>query len=425
MSDHSTAAVASVGQTPTSLNHRLRRMTGRDRHESGRVATPLELLFDLAFVAAFGIAGNQMAHLLAEGHIGAAIGGFGFGVFAITWAWVNFTWFASAFDTDDWFYRLTTMVQMVGVVVLALGLSDVFHSLDEGHSIDNRVMVAGYVVMRVAMLTQWMRLAVQSPEHRRTAYTYAIAIAVAQIGWIGLALAHLDLIPTLALAGALYLVELGGPIVAERITGGTPWHPHHIAERYGLLVIISLGEGVLGTIAAVQPIIEHSGWSDDAIVLVTAGVVLTFGMWWAYFAAPFADLLHHNQRASFAFGYLHIIVFGAIAAVGAGLHVAAYVIEGEAHVGFNEAVRAVAIPVAIFLVAYFVIYSIMVRGVDVFHMVLFVIAMGFLVVAVVLTRTGTPFALDILLVSAAPWVVVVGFETVGHKHAEGHLERLR
>ena len=423
MNDTAPTAANPAGAALTSLSHGLRRMTGRDPHEVGRVATPLELLFDLAFVAAFGIAGNQMAHLLAEGHVGPAIGGFGFGLFAITWAWVNFTWFASAFDTDDWFFRLTTMVQMIGVVVLALGLSDVFHSLDEGHGIDNGVMVAGYVVMRLAMLTQWLRLAAQSPEYRKTAFSYVRAIAIAQVGWIALAMVHLDLLPTMAVAGVLYLIELGGPILAER-RGGTPWHPHHVAERYGLLVIISLGEGVLGTIAAVQPIIAEQGWSDDAIVLVTAGVLLTFGMWWAYFAAPFAELLHANKGAAFAFGYLHIIVFGAIAAVGAGLHVAAYVIEGEAHVGFNEAVRAVAIPVAIFLVAYFLIYSLITKSFDAFHIVLFVISMAILVLAVVLTGTGTPFALDILLVAAAPWVVVVGFETVGHRHAAAHLAAL-
>lgn len=64
-------APASPGASAlTGLNHGLRRMTGRDPHEAGRVATPLELLFDLAFVAAFEIAGNQMAHLLAEGTSG-------------------------------------------------------------------------------------------------------------------------------------------------------------------------------------------------------------------------------------------------------------------------------------------------------------------------------------------------------------------
>ena len=51
------------------------------------------------------------------------------------------------------------MVQMVGVVVLALGMPRVFHSLDEGHTLDNRVLVAGYVIMRVAMVAQWLRAA--------------------------------------------------------------------------------------------------------------------------------------------------------------------------------------------------------------------------------------------------------------------------
>ncbi|TWH27444.1 low temperature requirement protein A [Isoptericola variabilis] len=64
-------------------------------------------------------------------------------MFAIVWAWINFSWFASAFDTDDWFYRVTTMVQMIGVVVLALGLPRMFESLVEGERIHNEVMVAG------------------------------------------------------------------------------------------------------------------------------------------------------------------------------------------------------------------------------------------------------------------------------------------
>ncbi|TPW72316.1 low temperature requirement protein A [Schumannella sp. 10F1B-5-1] len=399
---------------------RMRRMLGRDPHESERAATPLELLFDLAFVVAFGIAGEQMAHALAEGHLSTALGGFGFGMFAIVWAWINFSWFASAFDTDDWVYRLTTMVQMVGVVILALGLSDVFHSLDEGHSVDNTVVVAGYIVMRVAMVAQWLRLAAQSPEHRGTALTYAVAIAIAQVGWIALAALHLELTPTLIGMIVLYLVELAGPVISER-RASTPWHPHHIAERYGLLALIALGEGVLGTVAAVQPIIEEQGWSGDAIVLVTAGVVLTFGLWWAYFAVPFGDLLHRKRSGAFAFGYLHIIVFAAIAAVGAGLHVGAYVIEGEAHVGYGAAVRAVAIPVAIFLIGYLAIADILTRRVSPAQLGMLALAVGVLVLAVALSETGTPFALDILLVAAAPWIVVIGSETFGRRHLERHL----
>ena len=111
--------------------HRLRVMSGRDPNEQHRAATPLELLYDLTFVVAFGVAGEQFAHLLAEGHFAAGLDGFGFAIFAICWAWINFSWFASAYDTDDWVFRVATMVQMVGVIILALGLPQVFHSIDE------------------------------------------------------------------------------------------------------------------------------------------------------------------------------------------------------------------------------------------------------------------------------------------------------
>lgn len=65
------------------------------------MATPLELLFDLTFVVAFGIAASEFAHALAENHVGEGLAGFGFATFAICWVWINFTWFASAYDTDD------------------------------------------------------------------------------------------------------------------------------------------------------------------------------------------------------------------------------------------------------------------------------------------------------------------------------------
>ena len=148
-------------------------MSGRDPDEEHRSATPLELLYDLTFVVAFGVAAEQFAHLLAAGHLASGLIGFGFAVFGICWAWINFSWFASAYDTDDWAFRLATMVQMVGVIILALGLPPVFHSIDAGDPINNRVAVAGYVVMRVPMLFLWLRAARQDPPRRRACQTYA------------------------------------------------------------------------------------------------------------------------------------------------------------------------------------------------------------------------------------------------------------
>jgi hypothetical protein len=108
-----------MSTTPLSaeaLHHHSRQMRGRDPHEAHRVATPLELLFDLTFVTAFGLAASHFAHALAEGHYAAALFGFGFASFSICWAWINFSRFALAYDTDEWLFRVITMVQMIGVL---------------------------------------------------------------------------------------------------------------------------------------------------------------------------------------------------------------------------------------------------------------------------------------------------------------------
>jgi len=409
---------------PPTLRSGLRRMSGRRPEEEHRAATPLELLVDLAFVAAIGIAASQFAHVLAEGHTGAALGAFGFAMFAIIWAWINFSWSASAFDTDDWAYRMTTMVQMVGVLILALGLAPVFHSLDSGHGIDNGVMVAGYVVMRVALVVQWSRVAAQAPAYRGTAVAYLAYTAVAQVGWVATAVLHLDLATMLAAAVVLYAVELAGPLVAETRFGRTPWHPHHIAERYGLFTIIALGEGVLGTIAAVQPVIAEQGWSTDAIVIVAAGTLLTFGLWWIYFSVPFGAILERRRGAAFLFGYGHIPLFASVAAAGAGLDLAAYLVEGTADVGYAEAVAAVAIPVGVFMVTLLALYALLVRTIDPLHLCLLAGVVLALAAACLLAAGGVALAACLMIVALAPAIVVVGYELIGHRHTRAHVEAL-
>src|ERR671937_1080592 len=135
--------------------HHRRRFSGRDPLERHRASTPLELLYDLTIVVAFGTAADELAHFVAEDHVGAAVAGFAFATFAVSWAWLNYSWFASAYDTDDWVFRLATMVQMVGVIVISLGLPQLFESIDHGDTLDLDVVVAGYVIMRVALIFLW------------------------------------------------------------------------------------------------------------------------------------------------------------------------------------------------------------------------------------------------------------------------------
>jgi low temperature requirement protein LtrA len=135
--------------------------------------------------------------------------------------------------------------------------------------------------------------------------------------------AHLSVAVFAAWAVLLTLVEMVGPVVAERGKGGTPRHAHHIAERYGLLTIITLGEGVIGTVASLSAVLESQGWSLDAALVAVAGTGLTFGLWWIYFTVPSAEVLQIHRERAFPWGYGHMLIFGSIAATGAGLHVAA------------------------------------------------------------------------------------------------------
>jgi low temperature requirement protein LtrA len=399
-------------------------MTGRDPHETGRAATPLELLFDLTFVIAFGTAAGELAHFLADGYVWEGVLGFAFAIFAVSWAWINFVWFASAYDTDDWIYRLTTMVQMVGVLILALGLPQMFESLHEGDHVDTGVMVLGYVVMRVPMILQWWRASRQDPERTTVCRTFIVTLVISQAGWIVLALAPTSIPVTFVLIVLLILVEATGPLVAERILVGTPWHPHHIAERYGLLVIIALGEGLIGTVATLSAIIGEEGWTVDVAALGIAGVGVTFGMWWSYFTLPGGDLLHAHRERSFAWGYGHIPVFGALVAVGAGLHAAAYRLEEQSVLSDTETVLTVVVPLAAYVGLLYALYALLTRTYDPFHLLLVLGSAAVLAAGVAMVAAGASLTWSLLVVALTPWVTVVGYEAVGYRHNEDVLSSL-
>ncbi len=199
--------------------------------------------------------------------------------------------------------------------------------------------------------------------------------------------------------------------------GGTPWHAHHIAERYSLLAIIALGEGVVGTVASLSAVVGEHGWTTEAVLLVVAGTGLTFGMWWVYFVVPAADLLHVRREASFVFGYVHMAVIGAIVATGAGLHTAAYYVEGHSELGEVGTVFAVAIPVGVFIGLVYVVYALLVRTTEAFHLLLMALTAVVLVAAVALAMLGVSMAICLLVVTLAPVVTVVGFEMRGHREA--------
>ncbi|MFB6724763.1 low temperature requirement protein A [Kribbella sp. NPDC056345] len=317
------------------------RMTARSIDEPHRTSSPLELLFDLTFVVAVAAVTAELAHSIADGH--AEVLGFLQVFFAIWWAWMNFTWFASSYDTDDVPYRLLTMVQMAGVLVLAAGVPAA------AASGDYRTVLIGYLIMRAGLVLQWLRAAYENPAGRSTALKYAAGIAAAQVGWL-LALVLADLaLPWFVL---LVVVELAVPWWAER-GPQTTWHPHHIAERYGLFAIILLGESVLAASRGVEAAVASDHVSASFLLVAGAGLVLLFALWWLYFLHPSGAGLSERRQHSYRWGYGHYFLFAALAALGSGLEVA---VEETTHapqsVGY-----AVALPVAVFLTMLWLVHA--------------------------------------------------------------------
>jgi len=320
---------------------RLRPLTPRDPHEPHRVATPLELLVDLCFVVAVAQVAARLHHGLAAGHAAPALLAYAMVFFSIWWAWMNFTWFASAYDNDDVLYRLMTLVQIAGVLIVAAGVPRGF----DGRNFD--VITLGYGVMRAGLVAQWLRAARADPTRRRATLRYAVGVSVCYAGW-----ASLLLMPgAWPLVGWCVMVpaELFVPIWAER-RGMTPWHPHHIAERYSLLTLIVLGESVLAATLAIQSAVVGGGVTVRLGAVIAGGLLIIFSMWWLYFERPAHQLLVSGRRA-FLWGYGHLLIFSSAAAVGAGLAVAVDHVTGRASIPARVAGASIAIPVSVYLLS--------------------------------------------------------------------------
>lgn len=289
----------------------LRPMRARDPHEGHRVATPLELFFDLVIVIAIASLTASFHHAISEGNGLERLANFTFLFLAVWWVWMNYTWFSSAFDNDDALTRFLTLVIMAGALMFAGGIGFIFKTMDFSYGLH------GWIVMRVGMIALWLRAAAHNPDHRATCHRYAAGLMVAQAAWTlfyyitqpGSALFF-------ALAVLVFITEWLVPVVAER-AGRTPFHRHHIMERYGLLTIIVLGELLLSiglTFGAL-----FSGKLDLGLVAIAgSGLVIVFTYWWVYFAEA-QHLTRDSFGHTFLWGYGHLFIFAGIALLGAGL----------------------------------------------------------------------------------------------------------
>jgi low temperature requirement protein LtrA len=274
--------------------------------DEDRRATWLELFLDLVFVAAIA----QVASTLSHDPTAAGFARFLVLFVPVGWAWAGFTFYATRFDTDDLVYRLLTLLGMFAVAGLASTVPNALHG-------GQNAFVLAYVSVRLILLALYIRVYRELDVARPVAGWFILMFGLAVVDWlISLAVP----VPWKYLLWALALaLEHAAPIRAWRMLRGMPVDPRHIPERFGLLIIIVLGESVLGVVLGTS----QATWTVLSGVVAFGGFVIAASIWWLYFDfLDAAAVVTRNIRSGITFVYAHYFVAAGIAALGVGVKLA-------------------------------------------------------------------------------------------------------
>ncbi len=349
-------------------------LISRNIDEPHRTATALELFYDLIYVVAIASLAAEFHHALsAWHHVGHAILMYIFMFFCICWPWNTYTWFASGYDTDDAQFRLSSFAQMIGVIIIAVGVKPAF--------LDNNflIIMIGYVTMRVPYILMWLKVAYDDIDSRPVAIRYASGVFLVQIAW-SLSILYFQ---NWYIFVALMSSELLIPYIAEHTVDkgrNNTYHFEHIEERLGLLTIIVLGESMLAVVYAFQHVVESP--STDLVILAFSAVLILYSMWWLYFDDTIEEELASEKKA-FIWGYGHYFIYGFATAVGVLISVNVDVLANNARIDGEIAIIGLALMIAGYLVSVWLCHDYLIekKGLRLFELLIlagFVVGIAFL-----------------------------------------------
>jgi low temperature requirement protein LtrA len=314
----------------------------RSKDEPYRSATPLELFYDLVYVVAIAFLAGELHHAITEvHHVPHAILMYLWVFWCVWWPWNTYTFFASGYDTDDTQFRLASFAQMIGVIIVAIGVKPAFQE-------ENFLYIMlGYLVMRVPYILMWFKVARDDIESRPVALRYAFGVLLVQCGWTLTVLFYQSWTVWII----LLICELLVPWIAERSMAkgeNTKYHVEHIEERMGLLTIIVLGESILASVNAFDSVLKN--FTPELGMIVSGALLILFSMWWLYFDDHVEEELH-DETTCFIWSYGHYFLFAAAAAVGALISVCVDAATQQGNITLDKAVIGLSFALAVYLVA--------------------------------------------------------------------------
>ncbi|MEM7325891.1 MAG: low temperature requirement protein A [Actinomycetota bacterium] len=256
----------------------------------------LELFYDLVYVATL----IQIGNFLSSNLDWTGFGRFLVLMFVIWWAWSGETAYQNRYYVDDVIHRLLVLLQMIGVAVIGLSVSEAFGDLSTQFAL-------AFAFVRSILVVMWCRSYRAHPASRTLAISYSTGIGVGALIWLA-SLALPEDLRWIAwlVAIAFEIVYFAKPTtMAETLR----WLPddHHLVERVGIFTIIVLGEAFVKILDDAQG--TALGWNEItfAVVLVTG----LFSLWWLHFsdsAGELYDLSTNVKPMAWLYGHLFLAV---------------------------------------------------------------------------------------------------------------------
>jgi len=291
--------------------------------------TQFELFFDLVFVFAF----TQVTLLMAHSHtaLGVVQGLTILGM--LWWIWCSYSWLANQAQADKGVLRAGLAVATGLMFIVAVTIPDAF-SHEPGPNPAAFLLIAGYLLVRALHVYLYLLAAQDNAGLRRQVLLTTLlaagpsAVLLCIGAWIGGDLqTWIWLFAWVFDAVVLFLTSRNGS-----------WELHsagHWAERYGLVVMLAIGESIVSIGAGLRET-ELSVASVVGSLLAIGGAVI---LWWLYFHSLAAGAEHALARrkgmrkvadATIAYTYHHYSVIAGVILTALGIEtVMAHIADPE------------------------------------------------------------------------------------------------
>lgn len=279
-----------------------RLLLAEDDHEERRVSW-LELFYDLMFVVVIA----ELAHYLAEHPTPQGFLTYSLLFIPVWWVWIGGTFYNVRFETQDISFRISTLLQMIPVGLMTLFIHD-------GLGDTSIPFALSYLAARLIITGLWFRAGRHTPLFRPVTNRFVVGFTISNILW----LISIFIPPPwrFVLWGIGLINDLLTPLFTLNIQAQLPRLSNSkLPERFGLFVIIVLGEQIVGVISGAA---EQEPLVPLTLVTVLVGILFAFCNWWVYFDFIARRPPRPNVFWSLGWGYLHMPLLMSIAALGAG-----------------------------------------------------------------------------------------------------------